>query len=207
MDLFSQNTPEIIHLDDASSIEYWPQFIAPNDADRIYHQLQNDLPWRQDEIHVYGRLCKIPRLQHYQAEQGADYAYSGLYLPAEPFHPNVDELRQQIQAKAQFTSNAVLLNYYRDGKDSMGWHSDDEASLGKHPIIASVSLGETRRFLLREKANHRNKVEIALAHGSLLLMKGETQSRWQHSVAKTASPIGGRINLTFRYIKGKPVTP
>ncbi|MGB0733393.1 MAG: alpha-ketoglutarate-dependent dioxygenase AlkB family protein [Pontibacterium sp.] len=200
MKQLSLSSAEKIQLDEFSFLHHVPDFVSLTDADATLITLSQEIQWRADSIRIYGRQCLIPRLQQYQAEQGFDYCYSGLTLAAMPFHPAVDKLRKRLRAHTDAKFNAVLLNYYRDGRDNMGWHSDDEASLGTNPVIASVSFGESRRFILRDKNNHSNKFEIALGHGSLLLMEGETQTRWQHAIAKTAKPVNSRINLTFRQI-------
>jgi alkylated DNA repair dioxygenase AlkB len=129
------------------------------------------------------------------------YTYSGVTLEARPWTAELQDIRSQVEAAAGISFNAVLLNQYRDGKDSVGWHSDDEPDLGTNPVIASVSFGGTRRFIMRHKTRDDiDRVELALGHGSMLIMGGATQHHWQHHVPRTARPVGTRVNLTFRLV-------
>ena len=129
------------------------------------------------------------------------YTYSGIRFEAVPWTTELAELKAQVEQVSGLEFNSVLINWYRDGQDSMGWHSDDEKSLGEAPQIASVSLGASRRFVLRKKSDHTNKKELLLTDGSLFLMLGETQKLWQHALPKTRKSVGDRINLTFRQIR------
>jgi alkylated DNA repair dioxygenase AlkB len=142
----------------------------------------------------------IPRLTAWYGDQGKSYTYSGIEQHPEHWNPTLKLIKSKIEQIAQVSFNSVLLNLYRDGKDSVSWHSDDEPELGENPIIASVSFGATRRFSLRNKHSKNHKIDIDLASGSFLLMQGETQHFWQHQIAKTAKEIQPRINLTFRII-------
>ncbi len=153
--------------------------------------------WSQDEIVVYGKRHLTPRLSCWMGEPWMSYSYSQHTMQPEPWQSCPREILQKLEASHGDTFNSVLINLYRDGKDSNGWHADDEPELGKRPVIASVSLGAARDFYMREKANHSNKVKLNLAHGSLLIMSGDTQSLWQHHLPKRANS-GPRINLTFR---------
>ena len=184
-----------------SEIIYYPNFWSKNEADFYLQQLEKNIQWQQDYITLFGRTHPVPRLTSWYGNKGKVYTYSGITM-----HPH-DWIEPLLIIKAQLSSivkvnfNSVLLNYYRNGKDSMGWHSDNEKELGKKPIIASVSFGSQRRFLLkpRDKQNlHRE--EIKLNHGSLLIMAGETQDYWLHQIPKTSKAISPRINLTFRVI-------
>lgn len=152
-----------------------------------------------------GRLVPQPRLTSWCSDPGVQYTYSGLRMDPSEWHPGLSDLRRRVEDELGQSFNSVLINAYRDGRDSMGWHSDDEAELGPAPCIASVSLGATRRFLLREKAaksKPRKSTGIDLSHGDLLVMANDSQSRWQHSLARTRKPVGLRLNLTFREILG-----
>jgi alkylated DNA repair dioxygenase AlkB len=142
----------------------------------------------------------IPRLTAWYGDQGKSYTYSGIEQHPEHWHPTLKLIKSKIEQIAQISFNSVLINLYRNGKDSVSWHSDDEPELGENPIIASVSFGATRRFYLRHKHSKNHKIDIDLASGSFLLMQGETQHFWQHQIAKTAKEIQPRINLTFRII-------
>ncbi|RTE65983.1 alpha-ketoglutarate-dependent dioxygenase AlkB [Amphritea opalescens] len=177
-----------------------PHFIDPPAAQRLYQTLLDELCWQQPQIRMFGRQVSIPRLQCFQGDPGIHYRYSGLALQTEPWHPLINNLRRRIEALSQQSFNTVLINYYRNGQDSMGWHSDDEPELGKNPVIASLSLGQSRRFLLRHRYdNSIARQEHLLNSGSLLIMSGQLQHYWHHSVPKTSRPLEGRINLTFRH--------
>ncbi len=151
---------------------------------------------------MFGRSVAIPRLQAFMGDDQISYRYSGLNLITKPWHPAVLELRNLLKAETGIEFNVVLLNLYRNGQDSMGWHSDDEPELGDNPVIASISLGAKRRFLLRstDKSNPE-KSELALNSGSLLWMGTGVQQNWQHSLPKTKVCHQPRINLTFRRIQ------
>ncbi|HRI27771.1 MAG TPA: alpha-ketoglutarate-dependent dioxygenase AlkB [Chitinophagales bacterium] len=191
-----------LQLPDADLL-YVEHFIDQQQATQLFTHLANPhhIKWRQDTITLFGKPVLTPRLSAWYGIQGAVYTYSGLTLHPHPLTPTLLNIKQQIEQFAPHTQfNSVLLNFYRNGADSMGWHADDEPELGKNPVIASVNLGATRRFLLRHTKNKHIKHEIALHHGSLLLMQGTTQHYWQHAIPKTAKPTNARINLTFRYI-------
>ncbi|WP_291908326.1 alpha-ketoglutarate-dependent dioxygenase AlkB [Chitinophaga sp. CB10] len=181
-------------------LEYYPQFFTPTDSDRIFHQLITTINWKQESMRMYGREVLFPRLMAWYGDANSSYSFSGNTFEPLPWTAELILIRDRVAQAAGVTFNSVLLNYYRSGNDSMGWHADDEPELGSNPVIASVNLGATRRFMLRRRDNKALKYEIALEHGSLLLMKGELQHYWEHQVPKTARPVGPRINLTFRYI-------
>lgn len=191
--------PNTIDLLDGELV-YNTNFLSSSEADNLLHTLTEDVNWRQDRIRLFGKEHLIPRLQCFQGDPGISYLYSSLKLDAEFWHPLLDQLKNNLVEPCGTTFNAVLLNLYRNGQDSMGWHSDDEPELGQNPTIASISLGEERRFLLRRKDNHKIKREIVLEHGSLLVMRGTLQHFWQHSVPRTQKPREPRINLTFRRV-------
>ena len=162
-----------------------------------------NIPWQQDEINMYGKKIPLPRLSSWHGDSDHPYTYSGITLQSLPWNAALDYLRDQLEALTHTRFNSVLLNLYRDGQDHISWHTDDEPELGKNPIIASINFGESRRFLLRRHEKERQadeKLEVLLGHGSLLIMQGETQHYWQHSVPKQAKVLKPRINLTFRHI-------
>lgn len=167
------------------------------DNDDVLSRLISETAWREEAITLWGKQFLQPRLTCWQGER--DYTYSGLTMRAQPFSPLVAEIRGAVEAASGRPFNSVLLNYYRDGRDSMGMHSDDEAELGPEPAIASVSYGATRTFILKHKRT-RETVRLELTAGSLLLMSGPTQANWVHGINKTARPTGPRLNLTFRFI-------
>lgn len=184
--------------------EYLREFLPAAEADRSFEVLWRELDWERRAITLFGRRVLQPRLVAYYGDPRAAYTYSGLTWRPRPWHPVLLELKARIERRSGCIFNAVLANGYRDGADSMGWHSDDEAELGDRPCIASLSLGAERVFLVRPKAvdakGERRSKRLPLEHGSLLLMRGESQARFQHSVPKTRRPVGPRINLTFRRV-------
>lgn len=188
----------------ASCFEYLPGVIPAAEADTILDRLWRELNWQQQEISLFGRKVLQPRLTAWYGDPRASYTYSGLHLEPQPWHPLLRELKDRLEPIAGGCFNSVLANAYRDGKDSMGWHSDDEKELGDRPLIASLSLGEERRFLVRKKG--QGSSGMVLQHGSLLVMKGESQQRYQHSLPKTARVAGLRINLTYRMIPGQRIS-
>ncbi len=181
-----------------ASVTYYPDFFPANAADQYFDQLQAGLEWQQFPIFLFGRRLLQPRLIAWYGEPGLTYSYSGNNFIARGWLEPLNEIRQVLQQRLGISFNAVLCNRYRDGRDSMGWHSDDEIELGARPMIASVSLGATRQFRLREKNNKSHSVRLELSHGSVLLMGGDTQKNWQHCLPKTTRLYEERINLTFR---------
>jgi alkylated DNA repair dioxygenase AlkB len=184
-----------------ADIEYYPNFFESIRANELFEKLKNEIPWQQDDITVFGKTYSQPRLTALFGNEGKPYAYSNIVMQPHPWKPLLQLIKDEIEevSKANFTT--VLLNLYRDGKDSNGWHADNEKELGQNPVIASLSLGAVRSFHLRHNTIKEQKIKINLEHGSLLLMKGETQHFWKHQIPKTAKIIGPRINLTFRIIK------
>jgi len=188
-----------------SDIELTQQFIPAHEADAFAASLIADADWEQQTLKIFGREVLAPRLSAWYGDPGAAYAYSGLRLEPKPWLPALRELRDRVERAAGCCFNSVLLNLYRDGRDGMGWHSDDERELGDLPTIASLSFGGSRRFLLRHR-RRRDLVPLELhpAHGSLILMAGATQRFWKHCVPKTARPVEPRLNLTYREIREQP---
>ncbi|MWV18496.1 alpha-ketoglutarate-dependent dioxygenase AlkB [Pseudomonas sp. L-22-4S-12] len=197
MDLFA-DLP--LQLPDAA-LELRRHWLAPACADRWLQQLLAQTPWTQPQVCLHGRHYPVPRLVAWYGDAEASYRYSGLVHQPLPWTPLLAEIRARVEAVAGQALNGVLLNYYRDGQDSMGWHSDDEPELGPEPLVASLSLGGSRRFDLRRKGHSRIEHSLLLEHGTLLVMRGATQHHWQHQVAKTAQPVAPRLNLTFRLIR------
>jgi len=162
-----------------------------------------EVPWRAEEVTVWGRLVLQPRLTAWYGDAGANYAYSGIQLRPHPWTPLLLDIKTRIEDAVGATFNSVLLNYYRDHNDSIGFHSDDESELGDRPIIASLSFGEERIFVLKHKRLREAKpLRLRLASGSLLLMAGDTQHCWRHGIPKESRQCGPRVNLTFRRIIG-----
>ncbi|WP_438472045.1 alpha-ketoglutarate-dependent dioxygenase AlkB family protein [Vibrio alginolyticus] len=176
---------------------YDPHFLNHLEADNYFDQLRKTLPWHQEHITMFGKSVLQPRLQAWHGD--AAYTYSGLTMQPHPWTPELTQLKVRCESVADVTFNSVLANLYRHGQDSMGWHQDNEPELGRNPVIASLNLGETRQFLLRN-LHCKTEIEYELSHGSLLIMAGELQHHWKHCVPKTAKTKDERINLTFRQI-------
>jgi len=190
------------HLDlSDSNIIYYPYFIASEVATQYFKIFKETIPWQQDDIKVFGKVYAQPRLTAFYGNGPKSYSYSNITMQPRPFTKELLEIKHKIEAIDGVTFNSCLLNLYRTGRDSNGWHADDEKELGQNPIIASISLGKERSFHLRYKRNPKIKHKIVLGTGSLLLMKGNTQHHWQHQIPKTTKPIKERINLTFRLLK------
>ncbi len=191
---------ETIPLPDGE-VYYLGNLHLRRDPDAILRQLITEIPWRQERIVVWGKLYAQPRLTAWYGDSDTTYTYSGIRLVPLPWTESLLEIRKRVEIVTLASFNSVLLNYYRDNRDSMGFHSDDEPELGARPVIASVSLGEERTLVLKHQLNKLAKpVRLRLASGSVLLMKGETQRYWKHGVAKKTRACGPRINLTFRRI-------
>ena len=191
--------PVFLNLPDAEII-YYPQFFDKEQADIIFAELIEEIPWQQDEIRVYGKIHPQPRLTALFGNEGKSYSYSNITMQPHPWNLLLQKLKMEIENIAAVNFTTVLLNQYRDGKDSNGWHADNEKELGINPVIASLSFGAERTFQLKHNFEKDQKKSIILEHGSLLLMKGTTQHFWKHQIPKTAKPIGPRINATFRII-------
>ena len=192
--------PLVLDLPDAEII-YYPQLFDKEQADTIYYELLKEIAWQQDNITVYGKTHPQPRLTALYGNDGKPYSYSNITMQPKPWNSLLQKIKYYIEASTECQFTTVLLNQYRDGKDSNGWHADNEKELGTNPIIASLSLGAERVFQLKHNTISEAKKNIILEHGSLLLMKGSTQQFWKHQIPKTTKPIGNRINLTFRSIK------
>jgi alkylated DNA repair dioxygenase AlkB len=188
-----------LQLPDAD-IVFYPSLLDEQESDRLFTQLTDAIDWRQDWITIYGRSMPQPRLTAWYGDPGKSYTYSGITMHPSPWTGTLLDLKAKAEAVSGVVFNSVLLNLYRDGNDSMGWHSDDEPELGQNPVIGSLSLGGTRRFMLRHRTEKGLKHQLELTSGSFLLMQGTTQHYWQHQIPKTKRPVPARINLTFRVI-------
>lgn len=189
----------LIELPDAA-LMFDPNFLPREEADRLLHILQDKTPWRQDEIRIFGKTYPQPRLTALYGNNGNTYSYSGITMEPEPFTPDLRSLKSRVEDYSGHVFTTCLLNLYRDGSDSNGWHADDEKELGPHPVIASVSLGGTRTFHLKHRKDTTLRYRMQLAHGSLLVMGGPMQHHWLHQIPKTRQQVTPRINLTFRKI-------
>lgn len=200
LDLFEQDASvkRVIHLPDAT-LEYYPHFFL--DTKINFDLLKEKIHWTQDEILLYGKVHKIPRMQAWYGDTGCEYSYSGVSLKRNQWSDFLFGLKSEIENSTGFQFNGCLCNLYRDGNDYVSWHSDDEPELGKNPIIASASFGGERKFVMMHKFNKGiEKFELVLEDKSLLVMKGRTQHFWKHQIAKTKKNVGARVNLTFRKI-------
>ncbi|QNP30006.1 alpha-ketoglutarate-dependent dioxygenase AlkB family protein [Cylindrospermopsis curvispora] len=190
---------KVIIATDGNVILY-PEFFSVEHSNQLFCELYGNIKWKQEIIHLFGKKMPIPRLTAWYGDEGKSYTYSGIEQHPESWNPTLKFIKSKIEEIVPVRFNSVLINLYRDGKDSMGWHSDDEPELGKNPLIASLSFGATRRFYLRHKYDKSQKTVIDLENGSLLLMQDQTQHFWQHQVGKTAKKVQSRINLTFRIV-------
>ena len=198
MDLFEQQViPLQLSPDRQSEITFWPSWLGSTAADDLLAIAIDQVAWRQDNIHIAGKSIPIPRLQNWYGDPTTSYTYSRIKLQAVAFPPWMETLRRRVERQTGNCFNRTLVNYYRDGQDSVDWHADDERELGSEPIIASVSLGQERAFLLRHKTT-KERLKINLPHGSLMMMGPGIQEHWHHSVAKDKNVVGPRINFTFR---------
>lgn len=198
-----------------SRLRLFPGFVDPKESDWMFEQLQREIPWRQRtnirRDRGQGHSYQEPRLTAWYGE--LPYTYSNSTMQPNPhWHPLLTMLKDRIEEVTAYSFNSLLCNLYRNDKDSIDWHSDDEPALGKNPIIASLSFGDTRVFEMRQKPppeehgdyTYVEQVRVPLDHGSLLLMEGATQKDWQHRVPKEYHDRGARVNLTFRIVYPEP---
>ncbi len=198
--LFESNKPVTIPLKDGS-ILYDPYFFNNKEANDYFEILRNDIKWQQDDIKIFGKIYAQPRLTALYANNEKPYRYSNITMYPKKFSTILLLIKSQVEKYTNLDFTSCLLNLYRDGQDSNGWHADNEKELGENPIIASISFGAERFFLMKHRHDKSQKLKIKLENGSLLLMKGETQHHWLHQIPKTKKMVGERINLTFRTIK------
>jgi alkylated DNA repair dioxygenase AlkB len=184
-----------IDLRDAGTLDYDPAFYTHEEADHLFAALREETPWKQEQ----SRFGPFPRLTAWYADAGLTYTYSGVTHQALAWTPALAEVRRRVSEVAGTSFNSSLLNFYRDGQDSMGYHADAEPELGTNPVIASISLGGVRRFVMKHR-QAKERLKLELAHGSLLIRGGACQHHWLHAVPKTKATVEPRINLTFRLI-------
>lgn len=175
-------------------------FFDKTTSDNYLQTLLNTIDWKQEKMNMYGKELLFPRLTAWYGDNDKPYSFSGITLKPKQWTTELLEIKSKVETKTDVLFNSVLLNRYRNGNDSISWHTDAEKELGKNPIIASVNFGATREFQLRH-IQTKEKLSIQLSHGSLLIMLGELQHFWQHQIPKTKKPVSERINLTFRVIK------
>ena len=182
-----------------SEIQYVANAFTAREADRLFQSLLDVIPWRTATLTIAGQKRPLPRLQCWMADQGRSYSYSGLKLSPHPWNPDVLRIKARLEQLCEHSFNSVLLNYYRDGSDSVSWHADDETELGPNPIVASVSLGAQRTLEFKPKFNLTTpKKQIVLGSGSILIMGKTIQNNWLHQLPKISGNIEPRISLTFR---------
>ena len=183
-----------------SDITYYPNFLDAHQADTYFEIFKSTVPWQQDDIKIFGKIHAQPRLTALYGNNGKPYSYSNITMQPHEFTQELLDIKERIEVISENKFTTCLLNLYRDGKDSNGWHADNEKELGENPVIASITLGQERYFHLKHRQHKELKHKLLLEHGSLLLMKGTTQHHWLHQIPKTAKPISERINLTYRVI-------
>lgn len=179
---------------------YMPNFFDRQTSNEYLSAFIKNINWKQEEMNMYGKQVMFPRLTSWYGDSDKPYTFSGITLNPHPWNKELLEIKDKIEPKCEVKFNSVLLNLYRDGNDSISWHTDAEKELGKNPLIASVNFGAERKFQLKHRDNGE-KVNLILQHGSLLIMKGEIQHYWLHQVPKTKEVLKERVNLTFRVIK------
>ena len=190
-----------IPMPSTEQLQYHPLLFDPKEQSLLMNALQEEIPWKQEHIKLFGKTHPTPRLTAWHGDTHCVYKYSGVVNQPFPWTPSLLIIKTRIESLSNGTTfNCVLLNFYRDGSDKMGWHSDDEKELGPNPSIASVSFGATRRFDFKHKTEANNKFSIHLESGSLLLMQGDMQHHWLHQIPAQKRIQEPRINLTFRYI-------
>jgi len=180
-------------------VEYYPNWLSSKHASHLMQYFIDKLAWYQPSVKLYGKEMKIPRLQAWYGDLDTEYSYSNHTMQPLQWDSRLFKLKQACEAKCQHSFNSVLANYYRHGNDSMGMHADDEPELGLQAVIASVSLGQARRFTFKH-IHTKESQRIQLEHGSLLVMKGSTQQFWQHGINKSKTQLGPRLNFTFRQV-------
>jgi len=195
--------PAFQTLPGTPGLTLWQPLLPADEACALLDGLIATLPWQQPHITLYGRTHPVPRLQSWHGDAEAAYRYSGLAMTPAPWTPLLAGVRDQVSAACGHPFNSVLANLYRDGRDSMGWHADDEPELGESPWIASLSLGATRDFALRPKGGRRTALTLPLRHNQLLLMPPAMQRHWQHALPRRLRVGTPRVNLTFRLIQPK----
>lgn len=182
-------------------VYFYPDLFTSAESDRLYDTLSKEITWKQEPIFIMGKSILQPRLTAWYGDTDKPYSYSGITMNPQPWTPALLEIKSKIEAIAGVSFTNALLNFYRDGQDSMGWHRDNEKELGINPVIGSVSFGSPRTFHLKHYHDKTLIEKIPLTHGSFLLMQGSTQHYWLHSIPKQLKITAGRINLTFRVIK------
>lgn len=181
-------------------VYFYPALFSQEESDQLLKALTENIAWKQEPVFIMGKEIMQPRLTAWYGDADKSYSYTGITMAPHAWTKDLLIIKERIEKVAEHQFTSALLNFYRDGKDSMGWHRDNEKELGPNPVIGSVSFGIARNFHLKHRVDKNLKEKIALTHGSLLLMKGTTQHNWYHSIPKELKVEGGRINITFRTI-------
>ena len=189
-----------LKLKDAD-VWYYPEYFTKEECKHFYDILLSETNWQQDDITVFGKTYKQPRLTALFGNNTKSYSYSNITMHPQPFTEALLKIKSKIEQSVNENFTTCLMNLYRDGQDSNGWHADNEKELGKHPVIASITFGATRMFHLKHRHKSELKHKMNLESGSLLVMKGATQHYWLHQIPKTKKKVEPRINLTFRILK------
>lgn len=201
MEWSNKNFPCKNLLPYGGEVYYMPNCFSKGQADELFLELKQTLSWKHEPIRIFGKMIMQPRLTALYGDPNQEYGYSGISIQPEPWTGSLLKVKENIEEYSKESFTHVLCNLYRDGQDSMGWHRDNEPILGPEPCIASVTLGAPRVFQLRNYRTKKDKIDLLLQHGSLLLMKGQSQHVWEHQVPKTKKIDTPRINLTFRHLK------
>lgn len=191
--------PTTLTMPDADVL-FYASFFSESESNRYFETLHKTIQWEQQAVQMFGKTIAMPRLTAWYGDEGRAYSYSGISHQPHAWTEDLLAIKTKVEAVAELSFNSVLLNLYRDGADSVGWHSDDEPELGKNPVIASVSFGDTRTFQFKHKEDTEQRLSIDLSNGSVLLMRGTTQHHWKHRIPKTKKAKSSRMNLTFRVI-------
>ncbi|MFC6102882.1 alpha-ketoglutarate-dependent dioxygenase AlkB family protein [Olivibacter domesticus] len=178
----------------------YTDFFSKKDSDKLMFSLTKDIRWKQEPVTIMGKKIMQPRLTAWYGDEGKAYTYTGITMHPFSWTEDLIFIKEKIEKFSGYKFNSALLNFYRNGSDSVGWHRDNEKSLGTNPVIGSVSFGADRYFHFKHFKDQKLKRKILLTHGSLLLMKGSTQHWWLHSIQKEATVASSRINITFRTI-------
>ncbi|MBV8327220.1 alpha-ketoglutarate-dependent dioxygenase AlkB [Chryseobacterium sp.] len=182
-------------------LEYTEAFLPFHEASELENLLIRTAPWKQRTQKMYDKMVLTPRLTAWYGDETKTYELGGNRFVANPWLPELLDVKKRIEKASGYSFNSVLLNLYRDKNDSVAWHRDKDSELGNRPVIASVSLGQVRNFDFRKVDDHSNTYSLPLQHGSLLIMKGDLQVYWEHRIAKSVLPMKPRINMTFRLVK------
>jgi len=198
LDLFPQKyKPEVNQLPYDGEVYCHGPILSNEKAMQYLETLRREINWHNDVVKMYGKTIECKRQTAWMGEDFFEYTYSGITKKAEIFTPLILEIKAQIEMLCHEKFNSCLLNYYRDGNEGMSWHSDNEKTMGKEPLIASLSLGAARKFSFKHNES-KQKIDFYLEHGSLIVMQGITQKHWKHALLPSSKVKSPRINLTFR---------